>query len=54
MFITSALSNFVVPHNLQTGLNYKDIEYTYNKGDTKVIISYVVLSFKEIKHLNRT
>lgn len=46
MFITSALSSFVGPHNLQTGLNYKDIEYTYNKCDTKVIINYVVLSFK--------
>ena len=34
MFITSALSNFVGPHRLPTGLNYKDIEYTYNKGDT--------------------
>ena len=52
MFTTSALSSFVGPHNLQTGLNYKDIEYTYNKGDTKVIISYVVLSFKENKTFN--
>ena len=50
MFITSALSNFVGPHNLPTGLNYKDIEFTYNKGDTKVIISYVVLSFKGNKN----
>ena len=50
MFITSALSNFVGPHHLPTGLNYKDIEYTYNKGDTKVIISYVELSFKGNKN----
>lgn len=52
MFITSALSSFIGPHNLQTGLNYKDIEYTYNKGDTKVIISYVVLSFKGNKNFD--
>ena len=50
MFITSALSNFVGPHHLPTGLNYKDIEYTHNKGDTKVIISYVELSFKGNKN----
>lgn len=50
MFITSALSNFVGSHHLPTGLNYKDIEYTYNKGDTKVIISYVELSFKGNKN----
>ena len=49
MFITSALSNFVGPHHLPTGFNYKDIEYTYNKGDT-IIISYVVLSFKGNKN----
>ena len=53
-FITSSLSNFIGPHNLQTGLNYKDIEYTYNKGDTKVIISYVVFYLKEIKTLIQT
>lgn len=52
MFITSALSNFVGPHNLPIGLNYEDIEYTYNKGDTKVIISYVVFSFKGTKIFN--
>lgn len=50
MFITSALSNFVGTHNLPIGLNYKDIEFTYNKGDTKVIISYVVLSFEGNKN----
>lgn len=50
MFITSALSNFVGPHRLPTGFNYKDIEYTYNKGDTIIIISYVVLSFKGNKN----
>lgn len=51
-FITSALSNFVGSHNVQKELNYKDIEYTYNKGDTKVIISYVVLSFKGNKNFD--
>ena len=51
-FITSSLSNFIGPYNLQIGLNYKDIEYTYNKDDTKVIISYVVLLFKGNKTFN--
>ena len=51
MFITSALLNFVGPHNLQTGLNYKDIEYIYNKSYAKVIIIYVVLLFKGNKKI---